>query len=245
MFKKKITSAQKKPLRLITEKAPFAYVEAYKALRTNFNFATSNGQKRIILITSTLQDEGKSGLAINLAISLVQAGSKVLLIDADMRNPSLHRYLHIRTDASRGLSTLLTGQVKVRDCLKTTEQGVDVIGSGLVPPNPTELICSDAMRELLQDMSKQYDYVICDTPPVGIITDAAALSPLCDGVLFVVRHRFAVRKQVHGAMRNLQSVNAKILGTVLTQYAVRKDGEKYGYYHYSGGYGYGYESEEK
>lgn len=240
MVKKKPIAAQSKIVRLISEKMPFGYIEAYKTLRTNFNFITANGKNRTILITSAIQDEGKTGLAINLAISLVQAGHKVLLIDADMRNPSLHRYLRLKMDAGLGLSTLLTGDVKVGDCLITTEQGVDVIAGGLIPPNPAELIGSDAMRELLQVASRQYDYVICDTPPVGIITDAAALSPLCDGVLFAVRQRFASRNQVHAALRNLQTVNAKILGTVMTQYSVRRNGKGYGYYSYGHGYGYGY-----
>lgn len=235
--KKKSIDALNKVPRLISEKAPFAYVEAYKTLRTNFNFLTANGKNRTILVTSALQDEGKSGLAINLAISLVQAGNKVLLIDADMRNPSLHRYLRLKMDAGLGLSTLLTGEVKVGDCLMTTEQGVDVIAGGLIPPNPTELIGSDAMRELLQVASQRYDYVICDTPPVGIITDAAALSPLCDGVLLAVRQKFASKNQVHSALRSLQSVNAKILGTVMTHYSVQKNCKGYGYYNY--GYGYG------
>lgn len=244
MAKNKSIAAQRKVPQLISDKASFAYVEAYKTLRTNFNFLTANGKNRTILVTSTLQDEGKSGLAINLAISLVQAGSKVLLIDADMRNPSLHRYLRLKMDAGLGLSTLLTGDVKVGDCLMTTEQGVDVIAGGLIPPNPTELIGSDAMRELLQVASRQYDYVICDTPPVGVITDAAALSPLCDGVLFAVRQRFASKNQVHSALRNLQAVNAKILGTVMTQYSAQKNGKSYGYYSYGHGYGYGHRSEK-
>lgn len=237
MAKKSTIAALHKVPRLISEKAPFAYVEAYKTLRTNFNFLTANGKNRIILVTSTLQDEGKSGLAINLAISLAQAGSKVLLIDADMRNPSLHRYLRLKMEAELGLSTLLTGEVKVGDCLMTTEQGVDVIAGGLIPPNPTELIGSEAMKELLQVASQRYDYVICDTPPVGIITDAAALSPLCDGVLFAIRQRFASKNQVHGALRNLQTVNAKILGAVMTNYTAQKHDKGYGYYNY--GYGYG------
>ena len=245
MAKKKPTAALNKDPHLISENMSFAYIEAYKALRTNFNFLTVNENKRTILVTSSLQDEGKSGLVINLAISLVQAGNKVLLIDADMRNPSLHRYLRLKTDTRYGLSTLLTGNVKVGDCLMTTEQGVDVIAGGLIPPNPTELISSDAMRELLQVASRQYDYVICDTPPVGIITDAAALSPLCDGVLFAVRQKFASRNQVHGALRNLQSVNAKILGTVMTQYSAQNDGKGYGYYRYGRKYGYGYRSEKE
>lgn len=238
--KKKSMEFQNKIPQLISEKTSFAYVEAYKTLRTNFNFLTANGKNRTILVTSALQDEGKSGLAINLAISLVQAGNKVLLIDADMRNPSLHRYLRLTMRAGIGLSTLLTGEVKVGDCLMTTEQGVDVIAGGLIPPNPAELIGSEAMRELLQVASQRYDYVICDTPPVGVITDAAAMSPLCDGVLFAIRQRFASRNQVHSALRNLQSVNAKILGTVLTRYSARKNGRGYGYHSYGRKYGYGY-----
>ena len=240
MVKKKSIAAQSNFIRLISENTSFAYVEAYKTLRTNFNFLTANGKNRTILVTSAIQDEGKSGLAINLAISLVQAGNKVLLIDADMRNPSVHRYLRLKMNAGLGLSTLLTGDVKVGDCLIATEQGMDVIAGGLIPPNPTELIGSDAMKELLHVASQQYDYVICDTPPVGIITDAAALSPLCDGVLFAVRQRFASRNHVHAALRSLQSVNAKILGAVMTHYSVRRNGKGYGYYRYGNGYGYGY-----
>lgn len=246
--KKKSIELQNKIPQLISEKTSFAYVEAYKTLRTNFNFLTANGKTRTILVTSALQDEGKSGLAINLAISLVQAGNKVLLIDADMRNPSLHRYLQLKINPGIGLSTLLTGEVKVGDCLMTTEQGVDVIAGGLIPPNPTELIGSEAMRELLQVAAERYDYVICDAPPVGIITDAAALSPLCDGVLFAIRQRFASRNQVHSALRNLQSVNAKVLGTVMTRYSAQKNGKGCGYsrygYKYGYGYGYGYRTDK-
>lgn len=240
MLKKKSIVVLNKAPRLISEKTSFAYIEAYKTLRTNFNFIAANGKKRVILVTSTLQDEGKSGLAINLAISLVQAGNKVLLIDADMRNPSLHRYLSLKMNAGLGLSTLLTGEVKVGDCLITTEQGIDVICGGLIPPNPTELIGSSAMQELLQVASQRYDYVICDAPPVGVITDAAAMSPMCDGVIFAIRQKFASRNQVHIALRNLQSVKAKILGIVMTQYSAQKNGKGYGYRSYS----YGYEGKE-
>ena len=239
MAKKKSKSVSVKAPLLISGTVPFEYEEAYKALRTSFNFVAMNGKKRKIVVTSTLQNEGKSSVAINLAISLAQAGSKVLLIDADTRNPSLHRYLRLKKDPTMGLSTLLTGEVKVGECLLHAEQGFDVIPGGPIPPNPVELVSSEAMKSLLQVASEHYDYIICDAPPVGVITDAAALSPLCDGVLFVVKQKFANKNQVHSALQSLQTVNAKILGVVLSQYDISKDAAKgYGYYR---SYGYGAE----
>ena len=224
---------------LISTTVPFEYEESYKALRTSFKFATMNGKNRKIVVTSTLQGEGKSSIAVNLAISLAQAGSKVLLIDADTRNPSLHRYLRLKKDPLVGLSSILSGEMKVGDCLLQAEQGFDVIPGGPVPPNPVELISSDAMKDLLLVATEHYDYVICDAPPVGVVTDAAELSPLCDGVLYVIKQKYANKNQVHSALKNLQKVNAKILGTVLNQYDISKDTEKsYGRYR---SYGYGAE----
>jgi len=240
MVKKKQAGVSNRGPWLITDNAPFEYVEAYKTLRTNFNFITGNGKYRKIVVTSTVPDEGKSSLAINLAISLVQAENKVLIIDADLRSPSLHHYLHLKKDQKYGLSALLNGDVKVGDCLISTEQGVDIIAGGPIPPNPAELIASDSMRDLLSVAAKHYDYIICDAPPVGVITDAAALSPLCDGVLCVIRQKFANRNHVRGAIQSLKVVNAKILGTVLTQYTIpRSSGEHHGYNRYHYGYGYG------
>ena len=202
MLKKKRTTTSNKEPQLIINDAPFQYVESYKTLRTNFNFATHSGKSRKVLITSTLRNEGKSSVAINLAISLVQAGNKV------------------------------------RDCLLKTDYGMDIIAGGAIPPNPAELIASDSMKNLLKMASELYDYIICDAPPVGIITDAAALSPLCDGVLYVIRQKFANKNQVLAAISSLKTVNAKILGTVLSQYTIpKKPGKSDGSYH---GYTYGY-----
>ena len=236
-FKKKQTPAQKSGPQLVSESAPFEYVEAYNAFRTNFNFVTVAGKNRKVVVTSTLRDEGKSSLAINLSISLAQAGSKVLLIDADMRNPSVHRYMRLKKDPNAGLSNLLSGEVKVDDCMLTTEYGVDVIAGGSIPPNPAELIGSDAMKNLLDVAAEHYDYIICDAPPVGVITDAAALSPLCDGVLYVVRQKFANRNQIMTAIKSLQTVKAKILGIILTQYEIPRKPSKY---HHSSVDYYGY-----
>ncbi|MBR5022775.1 MAG: CpsD/CapB family tyrosine-protein kinase [Oscillospiraceae bacterium] len=232
MIKKKQSIVPNNGPHLITDNVPFEYVEAYKAMRTNFNFVTANGKAQKIIVTSSLPNEGKSTVAINLAISLAQADNKVLLIDADLRNPVLRRYLCLKVDHQLGLSALLNGDVKVGDCLIKTEYDVDVIASGPTPPNPAELIRSDAMRSLLEGAAENYDYIICDTPPVGVITDAAALSPLCDGVLYVIRQKYSNKSQVRNAIKKLQAVDAKILGTILCQYEIPKRlGKGYGYYH--------------
>jgi len=222
----------KKPdIQLITGNAPFEFAEAYKALRTNFNFVSRNGEARKILITSAIPNEGKTSISINLAISLVQSGKRVLLLDADLRNPSLHHYLNLKRERERGLSSVLTGGINMEDCIIGTMYGFDVIPGGPIPPNPVELVGSKEMQSVLEAALEQYDYVLCDAPPVGVVTDAAALSALCDGVLFVVRQKSTKKNQVFAAIHKLKSVNAKVLGVILNHYDMSDVSEKeYGYY---------------
>ncbi len=218
-------------IQLVTGNAPFEFAEAYKALRTNFNFVTRNGQSRKILVTSTIPDEGKTSVTINLAISLIQTGKKVLVVDADLRNPSLHIYLNMKRERERGLSTALTGGVQLEDCIAETLLGFDIVYGGPIPPNPVELVTSKEMEQLLDAALEQYDYVLCDAPPVGVVTDAAALSTLCDGVLFVVRQKLTKKGQVLAAVHKLKSVNAKILGVILNHYDMSDMSDKeYSYY---------------
>ena len=226
MKKDKIPTTQ-----LVTGNVPFEFSEAYKALRTNFNFVSRNGENRKILITSAIPNEGKTSITINLAISLVQTGKKVLVVDTDMRNPTLHIYLNLKRDREKGLSAALIGGMPWEDCVVETLHGFDVIHGGPIPPNPAELVASKDMQNILNSALEQYDYVLCDAPPVGIVTDAAALSTLCDGVLFVVRQKMGKKNQIMGAVHKLQSVNAKILGVVLNHYDMSDVSEKeYGYY---------------
>ena len=222
-------------VRLITDEAPFEYMEAYKALRTNFNFLSLNGTNRKILITSSIPNEGKSSVLINLALSLAQIGKRVLVIDCDLRNPSLHRYLHNKRDPERCLSAVLAGSSDMEDCIVETIHGFDMLPGGTVPPNPVELISSQRMQDLLNKALETYDFVICDTPPVGVVTDAAVLSTLCDGVLFVLRQKMTKKNQVYGALRRLETVKANILGVILNHYDISDASDRdYGYY---SGYG--------
>lgn len=241
--KELLTTLGEEP-QLIVDDAPFEYIEAFKELRTNLHFVASQNKEEgkcwKIIVTSSVPGEGKSTTAINIALSLAQGRNKVLLVDADMRNPVLRNYLRLKQENETGLSALLNNDVKFSDCLVRTNYGVDVIANGPTPPNPAELIKSDAMYSLLKGAESHYDYIIFDTPPVGVITDAAALSPLCDGVLYVVRHSYANKKQVHSAIKKLQMVDAKILGAVMTQYELPKQTGKYGRYRNKYGYGYGY-----
>ncbi|MBE6925226.1 MAG: CpsD/CapB family tyrosine-protein kinase [Ruminococcaceae bacterium] len=226
---------------LISGKVPFEYAEAYKALRTNFTHMAENGENRKLLVTSSVPEEGKSSVAINFAISLAQVGKRVLLIDADLRKPSVNMYLNIRKNPEKNVVTVLAGMAELAESVVETVHGFDVLIGGVTPPNPAELVSSQAMVDLMDQALETYDFVIVDTPPVGLVTDAAALASLCDGVVFVIRQGFAKKNIVQGAVHKLQTVNAKIVGTVINQYnledASTKDYSYYGHYGKYGKYG--------
>ncbi len=222
---------------LLNANSSFYIQEAYNTLRTNIRFSIPhNGCKRICL-TSGLASEGKSTTVLNLAISFAENGSKVLLIDADMRRPSLARLLIEK--ATPGLSNVLAGLCSVNAAIHhDVRPNLDVILSGEVPPTPLELLASDRMKEMMDELSQRYEYILIDTPPVGIVSDTCEVARVTDGVLFLVRQNETVKDAVVQGIKQLELSNAKILGFVLNG-IVQEGGKNYKYrYRYRSKYTY-------
>ncbi|MDP9827565.1 polysaccharide biosynthesis tyrosine autokinase [Kineosporia succinea] len=224
-------SAPKQPL--VTADAFGGRAEAFRTLRTNLQFADVDNPPRVIAVTSALPDEGKTTTACNIALILAQSGARVVLVEGDLRKPAVSRYLGISNGA--GLTNVLAGQHDLRDVVVGYERDLlAVLPSGPTPPNPSELLGSQQMRHLLDTLAEHYDVVIIDAPPLLPVTDAALIATAADGAILVVRHGRSRREEAERALKSLEAVSAKMLGTVLN-FAPRKKGAG-GY----DGYGYGY-----
>ncbi|HEY0839270.1 MAG TPA: polysaccharide biosynthesis tyrosine autokinase, partial [Vulgatibacter sp.] len=211
-----------------------APAEAIRSVRTNLLFMAPDRDLKRILVTSSSPQEGKSSVALNLAVAMAQNGSRVLLMDTDMRKPRLHRALGVSNE--RGLSSLLVNAAKISDSVKSTEvAGLSVLPCGPVPPNPAEMLHTPRFRELLEELSADFDRIILDSPPVVAAADAAVLSSQVDGVVYVARFKKTTKDLARRMMRNLHDVNAPILGVVLND--VDLNSQEYGYYSYKR-YGY-------
>ena len=231
---------------LLTKNSPFAMAEAYKTLRTNITFSLpGEGCKRIGL-TSALMSEGKSTNAINLAIAFAETNARVLLIDCDMRRPSLAKGLGI--PASPGLSNVLVNLAELDQAIsRTHHEYLDILPSGDIPPNPTELLGSEKMAQIMDTLSGRYDYIFIDLPPVCMVADALIMSSHLNGMLFIIRQNESDQESVKHAIAQLQFANAKVLGFILHGVETKKKSRygrkgyyRYGYgYHYSYGYGAG------
>lgn len=230
MANKNKSSKKQDNFKVVSENTPFVYLEAIKSLRTNIEFVTASNDCKVIMFCSALAGEGKTTLSINLAISLAQDGKKVLLMDCDLRRPKIQHYLRIKHSSEFGVSTVLSGSTDA-DCAIgfVEEHGIYVMLSGPTPPNPTELLTSERSEQLFEGLRSRFDYIICDTPPVSIVADAAAFSKYMDGAVIIVRQNFASRGQINETISRLNAVNTKILGTVLNDY----DFKSQPYYKYS------------
>ena len=208
--------------------------EQCRSIRTNLMFASTDTKMEKILVSSAGPREGKTTTAVNLAITMAQAGSRVLLVDTDMRRPRLHRIFGVANKT--GVTTILTGDAAIEEVVKDTEvPGLYLLASGITPPNPAELCQSEKFRQLLDDLAERYDRVILDSPPIMLVTDAVILSTLVNGAVIVARSGTTSRVALTEATRYLLDVGSKVLGCILNDFDLEKRG--YGYYRYSR-YGY-------
>ena len=218
-------------------KSPIA--EAYRSIRTNIEFSNIDKNIKIITITSTQPNEGKSTVISNLAAAFASLENKrVLIIDGDLRNPSVHKMFGVSN--LNGITDILLGEKDVDKCLEKTKiKGLDILKVGKVPPNPSEMLQSNKMRNFIEVIKEYYDYVFIDAPPVGVVADASIISQYSDGVILLVGSNETDIDAAKVSKERLENVGANILGVVLNKF--ESEGSAYGYY----GYYYGNEEENK
>ena len=224
---------------LLTDKGvPFNVIESYKTIRSNIIFTLGTSQNKVIAVSSPNPGEGKSTTAANIAIALAQNGSKVLLIDADMRKPIQHKIF--KSGNMDGLSTLIIMKSAEEDAVKKdVASGLDMLPSGPIPPNPSELLASERFRTIIGQFSQKYDYVIIDTPPVNVVSDAMVIKDLISGILLVLKYSSTTHEDLSSSMKQMALVKANVLGFVLNESEYSRK-SRYSYYKTYGRYGYGY-----
>lgn len=238
----------KQPTQQLTEapaskKVPFAVIEAYKTIRTNLMFSLPQDGCRSFVISSSVPGEGKSTTAVNIAVAFSQLGKKVLLIDADLRRPSIHKKLKLIN--TKGLCSVLSGTATFDECVQHSNNHLDVLTSGPLPSNPIELIESYALSQLLSSIESSYDFIVFDSTPINIVSDAISLAPKTDGLVLLVLEGSTRRDDVHHALSACRFANINVLGAVLNCVDT-KNSRKYSYrkYKYSG-YRYSYKYQYK
>ena len=235
---KKATLHTTDPKKLLKNTSTFSVKEAYNAIRTNLLF-TQHGEKcPIFVVTSPTANNGKTINSANLAISFAQMGKKTLIIDADMRNPSLNKLFGLHS--KNGLSEILAGLTDNISVSKTDVDNLSVLTAGKIPPNPTELLASDRMDKLLGFVREHYDCVFIDTPPINIVTDATVFAQKTTGYIVIVKTDTTKVPEVKTAVQTLESIGSSILGFILND--ANSDKKKYYSYYrkYSRSYAYNY-----
>lgn len=202
----------------------FRVAEAYKMIRTNLLFTLANEKSRVVVFSSAEPSAGKSTLCSNLAIVMAQTGAKVLLIDADMRKPVQHR--NFRVSKTLGLSKILGKLNTLEECIhRDVAPNLDLIPSGSIPPNPSELLGSERMKKLLEQLEAQYDYVFIDSPPLGVVADALVIAPQSAGVVLVARQKQTTYDELDECVAAIKQIGAAMLGVVVTD--VHAEGSNY------------------
>ena len=221
-------------LNLVTQNDPKnPAAEAYRVIRTGIQFAQAGKELQTIALTSCAPNEGKSTTIANLAVVLTQAGKSVLLIDCDMRNPTVHKNFNLSNKV--GLSSCISMGIALSDAVqKTSIEGLYALTGGVIPPNPSELLGSEQMKNVLQRAKEQYDYVLIDTPPVMPVTDALIVGRFVDGMILVIASAEIKVEMARDVKNQLVNAGANILGVVLNKVRSEHHGYGYGYYYYYG-----------
>ncbi|PWJ70863.1 capsular exopolysaccharide synthesis family protein [Ruminococcaceae bacterium R-25] len=250
MAKKKKTAPRsfENSMSILGSKLNFEGREAYNLLRTNLMFATKRSDRnaRVIGITSSVHGEGKSLTVINLAYSIAESGRKVILVECDLRLPTLRKKLNL--PKTTGVSNLLAGINSDKATLHRDVliKGFDFVQAGDIPPNPSELLGSKAFSSLIDNLADSYDVILLDLPPVGKVSDALVVSRVTDGLVIVVRNDYTIASDLEYTLRQCELVDAKVLGFVYNGAQAKSKKYRYGYgSKYKYGYGYGYSAPRK
>ena len=211
---------------IVNKKSNSLSAEAYRSIKTNLEYSSVDKKLKTLVVTSSEPGEGKSTVCGNLAYVLSQGGKKVLVIDADLRKPTLHK--RFKVDNEIGLTDLLIGKANNKKFINKITDDINLITSGQKTPNPAEMVSSEAMERLLEEYKEQYDYVIIDTPPVLTINDGRVLATKCDGTIFVIKAGQSKKHNILNAYRELEIVKANVVGSVLNGV----DNSINGYYYY-------------
>ena len=209
-------------------KSPIA--EAYRGIRTSIEFSNLDKNLQVITVTSSMQNEGKSTVLANLAVSFANLDKKVLIMEGDLRNPSVHRMFNISN--IKGLTDILLQNKVFADCVHCTDvKNLHVLTCGQIPPNPSEMLSSKKIRDFIESLREYYDYIFIDAPPIGIVTDAGIISTYTDGCIFVVGAGEADIEMAKVSKERLEKVGANILGVVLNKFESSGASGYYNYYY--------------
>ena len=233
------TSSADKAKNVITADSKFAIVEGYKIARTNLVFSLTAQGNNCVAITSWSKGEGKSTATVNLAISFAKMGKRVLLMDTDLRRPNLHNLLKLKND--KGITDAIAKLAALEDVInRDVISCLDVLTSGAIPPNPSELLASSNFAEIINIVKAEYDYVIMDTPPLGVVADTFLLKDFVAGYVLVVRERITTHGDIERALQNVHLADSKVLGFLKVGCDMRARGYGYKKYRYRYRYGYRY-----
>lgn len=205
-------------------------MEAYRSLRTSIQYSGIDTELKSLVVTSSIPGEGKSTVASNLAKSFSKMNKKVLLIDADLRKPTIHKKLQLSNQV--GLSDLIVQKLNPSEVIQKVDDQFDVLTAGKIPPNPAELVGSEKMSQLLSYLKETYDYIIIDTPPVLSVTDPQLLALKADGTLMVIREGKARQKLILNAYKELKKLNINVIGSILNDCGQKMGGYSQYYYQY-------------